>query len=264
MNPKIALNMLMGIFLSIMIFGCATGNTDEENDPSNNESEETNNSEDVGAEENTSNGGADEENAVEDNDNEIAENENADEEIDSSNNEAEETDNAEDLDAEENMSNEVPEEEEGVEENDNEMAENENEVEEDLSEAEFDHPAAEMTFNYYQHLKNEEFEQSVSYVNTDYLHFLGLTERDYVNTYKDNQTLNDWRIEEISIRSVDEVTMDVRIPEVFEQLITQSENYIVIVDLRVSNFGEVSGVVDDVLVSVDEDGDWKIYGIVSY
>ncbi|MDG5787104.1 hypothetical protein QA612_06330 [Evansella sp. AB-P1] len=149
-------------------------------------------------------------------------------------------------------------------ENENSKEENESSVGKEINEEELNDPIKALVFEYYHHLMIEEFEDSIHFIDTGYLDYLGVTKRDYVNMYKDSQTLNGWRIEDFSIRSADEITIDVRIPLVFEELVTSNENYIVIIDLMVRSNDRTVGVVDEVLVSTDELGNWKIFGIVSY
>ncbi|MBU9723878.1 MULTISPECIES: hypothetical protein [Bacillaceae] len=122
----------------------------------------------------------------------------------------------------------------------------------------------EVVDSYYTHLQEDEFAESISFMYPDYLTYIGITERDYINMYMDHKTLYDWSIEEYSIRSIDKVSLEVQVPEAVEPLITTSETYIVIVDIRTKMDNETSGVVDDVIISLTDDGEWQIFGIVSY
>ncbi|WP_096437852.1 hypothetical protein [Alteribacter populi] len=172
-----------------------------------------------------------------------------------------------DQDEKENIEGEATETEENTQDSNNqektaedlEKSKNKNGTEQD-----FDLPAEEVAFNYYTLLQNEEFEEAIHLVSPDYLYYLGITERDFINIFRDRQTLQNWSIEELDIRSVDELTIDVSIPQALEPMVTSRENYLVIVDLKINTHDEVTGGVDDVLVSTDENGDWKIFGIFSY
>ena len=130
--------------------------------------------------------------------------------------------------------------------------------------SDFEHASAEVAFTYYDNLKDGNFEVALDYISPTYLEYIGLTERDFINTFKDRQTLDGWGIGEIEIRSTEEVTADVPVAPQLEPLLGDGENYLVILDLEVESGGETLGVVDHVLVSENDDGDWKIVGIVSY
>ncbi|ADU28790.1 hypothetical protein [Evansella cellulosilytica] len=136
---------------------------------------------------------------------------------------------------------------------------------EESSTKEIDDPVEAAVYYYYDSLQKENYDEALSYLASDYLTYLNISERDYVNIFKDMRTLEDWRIEEISVRSIDEIDDDITVPFALEPLlVTSGDNYIVIVDISISIHGETSGVVDNVLVAEDNNGEWKIFGIVSF
>lgn len=135
---------------------------------------------------------------------------------------------------------------------------------EEESSREFEHASAEVAFTYYDKLKEGNFEDALDYISPMYLEYIGFTERDFINTFKDRQTLDGWSIGKIDIRSTEEITEDVSVAPQFEPLLGANENYLVMLDLEVELDGETLGVVDHVLVSKDNRDEWKIVGIVSY
>lgn len=129
---------------------------------------------------------------------------------------------------------------------------------------EFEHESEKVAYNYYNNLKDSEFEEALQLINDTYLEYIGFTERDFINTFKDRITLDDWKITKIEVRSSEEVTDDVTVAPQLQPLLTENKNYLVILDLEIENQGEKIGVVDHVILSQDGKKDWKINGIVSY
>jgi hypothetical protein len=134
----------------------------------------------------------------------------------------------------------------------------------DNTSSDFDHPSEEVAFNYYDNLQNDNFEDALELLSPGYLDYIGYTERDFINTFKDRQTLDGWKITKVEVRSSDQVTDDVEVAPQLAPLLTQEENYLVILDLEIENQGEVVGVVDHMIIAKDTEGDWKIFGIISY
>jgi ABC-type glycerol-3-phosphate transport system substrate-binding protein len=130
--------------------------------------------------------------------------------------------------------------------------------------SDFDHPSEEVAFNYYNNLKNDNFEDALELLSPGYLDYIGYTERDFINTFKDRQTLDGWKITKVEVRSSDKVADDVDVAPQLAPLLTQEEDYLVILDLEIENQGEVVGVVDHMIIAKDTDGKWKIFGIISY
>lgn len=128
----------------------------------------------------------------------------------------------------------------------------------------FDHVSEEVAYEYYENLKESEFEDALQLINDSYLEYIGFTERDYINTFKDRITLDDWKITKIDIRSSEEVTDDLTIAPQLQPLLTESTNYLVILDLEIEDQGETIGVVDHVILSQNDENDWQINGIISY
>jgi hypothetical protein len=132
------------------------------------------------------------------------------------------------------------------------------------NESSFEHPSEEIASTYYSHLQKGDFEQALRLIDSSYLNYIGYTERDFIHVFKNEQTLNGWAVTKIEIRSSDKITGDINVPPQLQPLLTDHENYLVILDLEIKSQGETIGVVDQVLVSTDDNDEWKIFGIVSY
>ncbi|WP_010096491.1 hypothetical protein [Ornithinibacillus scapharcae] len=135
---------------------------------------------------------------------------------------------------------------------------------EEVDSKEFEHASEEVAYDYYNNLKDSNFEDALQLINDSYLEYIGFTERDYINTFKDRITLEDWKITKIEVRSSEEVTDEVTIAPQLQPLLTESVNYLVILDLEIENQGEKIGVVDHVILSQNDKKNWKINGIISY
>ncbi|MFA9558982.1 hypothetical protein ACERII_16855 [Evansella sp. AB-rgal1] len=244
MKQGIAAVFMMIVMGLVLLLGCSTSNSEEATEEYTNETGEhdTNVDVDISEEKNEASGSENENN--QDIEHDVGEDQTTEDAVD---NPSEETTNNDEV----------------VEEGNGEDISDQNSQDVLVDDAEKE-LILEMTEAFYTYLQDGQFEESIKFMNPDYLEYLGMTERDYINLYKDNQTLYDWKVDEFSIRTVDKVSLDVHVPEVIEPLIHSSETYIVIVDLRVSFYGESSGAVEYVVHSVTEDDEWKIFGIVSY
>ncbi|CDQ41269.1 hypothetical protein [Virgibacillus salexigens] len=115
--------------------------------------------------------------------------------------------------------------------------------------------------NYYQGLKEGNYEASLQLLGEEYLDFIGMTKREVIDEFEfaEKQGNSVSEIAVVSVKALDKASLSEEIPLPLQERITDSEHYLVKVNATREGGAEF---LDFVLLALI-DGEWQIRGIAS-